>query len=66
MAETWVKKVQYYYDIYKHAGEAHYDFTDADVQGWRPGEAFNSLLGVLQGRYLKRARGLLSDVPKRR
>ena len=47
MANTWVSKCQYFYNIWKSSGDDGYIFTDADWDGWQPGDNFNALYHAL-------------------
>lgn len=66
LAQTWVDKAQWFWDIYKEQGDPYYEFTDDDMASWEPGTAFSRLLPTWSGRALTRAVQLRDARPMRR
>ena len=65
-ARAWCAKAQYFYNIYVNSGDENYEFSSADVEGWKEPEDLTSLAaGLAVPRALKRFAWLRALRPRK-
>ena len=61
LAREWCRRLLYFWNLHRNAGDPHYVFTGVEIAAYRPLPAFTAVLPGLPGRALQRARELNSD-----
>ena len=64
LAREWCRRLQYFWDLHRNSGDAHYVFTKEGIAAYRPLPEFSTALGALGGRALDRAHELARLVPR--
>lgn len=65
-ARAWCAKAQYFYNIYVNSGDENYEFSSADVEGWKEPKDLTSLAaGLAVPRALRRFAWLRALRPRK-
>lgn len=63
LAKHWTERMEYFYSFAVDSNIDLYEYTEGDVQGFKPSRSKEELLAPLEGKFRKNAEKVLSIIP---